>query len=166
MNVDYIQMLQNYHYDRYRQIWDCIMHLTDEQFVQAIDYSIGSVRNHMLHLVEGHARWFARIQGQPLPDYSDPEGFSTRESMRSLWDSAETEVMRYIEGLNEEELARSVSYDMPHRGGAHANTVWQILVHLINHGTDHRSQILRLLYDFGAPTMEHDLMLYLWDRES
>jgi hypothetical protein len=41
-------------------------------------------------------------------------------------------------------------------------SVWGVLVHLVNHGTDHCAQILRTLYDFGAPTFDHDLIFHLW----
>ena len=40
-------------------------------------------------------------------------------------------------------------------------TGWQVLLHVVNHGTDHRGQILRILHDFGAPTFDQDLMGYL-----
>jgi uncharacterized damage-inducible protein DinB len=37
-----------------------------------------------------------------------------------------------------------------------------VLLHVANHGTDHRAQLLRALHDFGAPTFDQDLILYLW----
>ena len=43
---------------------------------------------------------------------------------------------------------------------------WQILLHMVNHGTDHRAQILARLHELGAPTTEQDLVLYLWNVES
>jgi uncharacterized damage-inducible protein DinB len=41
---------------------------------------------------------------------------------------------------------------------------WQVLAHVVNHGTDHRAQILRLLDRYGAPTFDQDLILHLWAR--
>jgi uncharacterized damage-inducible protein DinB len=35
---------------------------------------------------------------------------------------------------------------------------------MVNHGTDHRAQILRLLYDLGAPTFEQDMIIYWWNQ--
>lgn len=35
---------------------------------------------------------------------------------------------------------------------------------MANHGTDHRAQILRTLYDLGAPTFSQDLIMYLWSK--
>jgi uncharacterized damage-inducible protein DinB len=33
---------------------------------------------------------------------------------------------------------------------------------MVNHGTDHRAQVLRSLHDFGAPTFNQDLIIHLW----
>jgi uncharacterized damage-inducible protein DinB len=43
-------------------------------------------------------------------------------------------------------------------------TVWQVLLHVVNHGTDHRAQVLRILHDFGAPTTAQDYIFYVYDN--
>ncbi len=40
--------------------------------------------------------------------------------------------------------------------------VWQVLLHVINHGTDHRAQILRLLNDLGVETTYQDYIFYVY----
>jgi uncharacterized damage-inducible protein DinB len=42
--------------------------------------------------------------------------------------------------------------------------VWQVLIHVVNHGTDHRAQILRILHDFGLKTTSQDFIFYVYDR--
>lgn len=160
MNVETIRKLFNYHYEMYGRVWDCIMHLSDEQFVQEVDYSIGSVRNHMVHMLSIDQRWVARIQGMPLPEYS-PELFKTRKEVRKEWDKAVNRIMNYINMLTEVELDRMLEFDFDK---VYKAAVWMVLFHMANHGTDHRSQILRLLHDFGAPNIEHELMDYLWSE--
>ena len=55
---------------------------------------------------------------------------------------------------------------MPHRYPEPKQTTRrEVLIHVVNHGTDHRAQILARLHELGAPTLEQDLMLYLWERE-
>ena len=38
MNADALRALYTYHFKLYRRVWDCIDHLTDEQFVAPVDY--------------------------------------------------------------------------------------------------------------------------------
>ena len=36
---------------------------------------------------------------------------------------------------------------------------WQALLHLVNHGTDHRATVLERLHALGVPTFDQDLSL-------
>jgi uncharacterized damage-inducible protein DinB len=42
--------------------------------------------------------------------------------------------------------------------------LWQVLVHVVNHGTDHRAQLLRLLNDLGVETVSQDYIFYAYDH--
>jgi len=42
--------------------------------------------------------------------------------------------------------------------------VWQVLLHVINHGTDHRAQLLRTLHDLGATTSSQDYIFYVYEH--
>lgn len=163
MNADYIRLLVQYNYDLYRQVWDCISYLTEAQFVEETGYSLGSVRNHMVHVMGVDERWLARIRQEPLPQRLEAAEFRTQAQVRSYWDSVDAHVREYVHAVDDTTLQQVRQYDMPHRGGMKTNRVWEIMAHMVNHGTDHRAQVLMLLHHFGAPTLEQDLMIYLWD---
>ena len=42
--------------------------------------------------------------------------------------------------------------------------LWQVLLHVANHGTDHRAQILRLLNDLGSKTSSQDYVFFAYDN--
>jgi uncharacterized damage-inducible protein DinB len=42
--------------------------------------------------------------------------------------------------------------------------VWQVLLHVVNHGTDHRAQLLRSLNDLGLKTTSQDFIFYVYDN--
>jgi uncharacterized damage-inducible protein DinB len=42
--------------------------------------------------------------------------------------------------------------------------VWQVLLHVVNHGTDHRAQILRLLNDMGVETAYQDFIFHVYEQ--
>ncbi len=164
MNISAIKKMYQYHFAMHRKVWDkCISTLTDEQFVQDVGYSWGSIRNQCYHVIRVDGRWFSRIKGVSLPDYGLEPDYPTKASIRAFWDKVEKDIMTYLDTLTSSDLEREISFDMPHRGGMKTNQVWEILVHVINHGTDHRAQILGMLHQMGAPTMEHDMMLYWWE---
>ena len=148
----------DYNYALYRRLWDSIAILSDEQFVLDVDYSHGSIRNQMMHVTMVDKRWLLGLQEHPdARGFSlNPSDYPTRESVRALWDGVSKEVIDYVAALDEAGLTRTP------RGMS--GPEWQVLIHMANHGTDHRAQILRALHDFGAPTFDQDLILHLWNR--
>lgn len=160
MKPEYFQQLYAYHYALYDRIWKSIMQLSDEQFLQDTGYSLGSLRNHMVHMMNVDERWFARIRQRPVPEVLDSAPFTTRALVHEYWDRVQHDVLAFVAGVDEALLQEQRHYET--RGGQRSNYVWQIMAHVVNHGTDHRAQILQILHGFGAPTFEQDLMIYLW----
>ena len=164
MDISAIKKMYEYHFAVHRKVWDkCISTLTDEQFIADLDYSRGSIRNQCHHVIRVDARWFARIKGEALPDLGDEKEYLTKASIRALWDKFEADIMAKLDTITDADLSRVLTYDMPHYGGMKTSSVWEILVHVINHGTDHRAQILAMLHQMGAPTLEQDMILYWWE---
>ena len=151
-----IHTLFDYHFAMYQRIWESINQLTDEQFLQAVPYSHGSVRNQMVHVVAAEARWLLGLKGdQAARRFTiTPETYPDRQSVWELWHNTSNNLRAYIDSLEESNL-ESVPPGM-------FGPAWQVLHHLINHGTDHRAQILHTLHDLGVPTFDQDLILYLW----
>ena len=162
MNASAIQTLFDYHYAMYDRIWESAQTLSAEQFVAKGDYSLRSVRNQLLHVIEVDNRWLARLQYLPLPDLLEENVFPDQATLRPTWDAIRSDVLAYTRDLPDGDLAEIVELDFPQRGGKQSSLRWQILLHVVNHGTDHRAQILARLHELGAPTLEQDLILHLW----
>jgi uncharacterized damage-inducible protein DinB len=55
-----------------------------------------------------------------------------------------------------------VHWEIRTRGLSYDNQRWELLIHVVNHATDHRAQILAMLHHhFGVKTIEHDMIFYL-----
>jgi len=156
--VDLIYTFVEFNDALHRRTWESIMTLSDEQFVTEIDFSHGSLRNQMVHLAGVDRRWLRGLKEQPdaRSFRPDPASYPSRQSAYELWDGVALEVKEYAAGLDEAALLRT-----PQRMYGPA---WQVLLHMVNHGTDHRAQVLRILHDFGAPTFDQDLIFHLWRR--
>lgn len=163
-NISHVQSFVRYNYQAHRHLWDCIDQLNDIQFVEEIAYSIGSLRNHYVHLIGVDSRWLARLQGNPVPTKPPEDQLNTRSIVKARWLEVETTVLGYLDSVTENNLFEVIEYDMPHRGGIKRNTRAEILLHLVNHGTDHRAQMLSILHHMGAPTFEQDYAIHLWSQ--
>lgn len=154
--LETIQEMVDYHYTLFDKVWANIMTLTDEQFVAEIDYSHGSIRNHMVHLANVDIGWVRGLQGikrEEQPKRAEPKDYPTRESVRELCAKTEKHVRDYIATLTEHDMDVTPE-NMPMK-------IRQTLLHIVNHGTDHRAQVLRALHDAGAATFDQDLAYYV-----
>ena len=160
MNADAFRHFFNYHFAENRALWDgYILTLNDEQFTQDIHYSHGSVKNHLVHLMSVDDTWFRGLQGKEIPEPLDPADFPDRESIRKHWDQVEAAMRAYLAGLGDEALS-----DKPLEGEDKDLVAWQVLLQVVNHGTDHRAQILRILHEMGMKTTSQDYIFYAYEN--
>ena len=67
--------------------------------------------------------------------------------------------------LEPRQLEETIEWELPARGLKLDNPRWEILLHVANHATDHRSQILAVLHQyFHVKTVEQDMILYLAEQ--
>jgi uncharacterized damage-inducible protein DinB len=161
MNADAFRHLYDYHFAANRKIWDThVAALTQEQFTQPTDYSVGSVRNQVVHMMNIDDRWFSGLRGIEVPGFLDPTLFTNREEIRAQWDTIEQNIRDYLAGLRDDQL-----FDQPFLQSDNDTIYrWQILIHVANHGTDHRAQLLALLHSLGLKTGPQDYVFYIYGR--
>jgi uncharacterized damage-inducible protein DinB len=162
MNAHAFRHFYGYHFTENRKIWDSyVVPLSLEQFTQAADYSHGSVRDQIVHLMSVDEIWFSELRGVEPSEPFPPANFDDRETIRAHWDRVEQSMRDYLAGLRDEML-----FDTPIEEPDEDKDliVWQVLLHVVNHGTDHRAQLLRLLNDLGVKTTSQDYIFYVYDN--
>jgi uncharacterized damage-inducible protein DinB len=158
MNAHALRHFYNYHFAENRKIWDSyVMPLTNDQFTQNVDYSHGSVREQIIHLMSVDEAWFSDLGAVEIIDSFDPSQVEDRQSLRAHWDEVERQMRQYLAGLEDDTLT-----DKPLEGEDKNLILWQVLLHVVNHGTDHRAQLLRLLNDMGIETNDQDYIFYVY----
>ena len=161
MNADAFRHFYNYHFTENHRLWGHVLSLSHEQFIQPVDYSRGSVREQVVHLIDAEDVWFSELQGanpaEPIPTADSDD----RAFIRTHWDGVEQKIHGYLAGLRDDML-----FTRPITDPEEDNVlfVWQVLLHVANHGTDHRAQLLRLLNDLGVETTSQDYIFYVYEN--
>jgi uncharacterized damage-inducible protein DinB len=161
MTADIFRHFYDYHFSENRNIWNTyIASLSDEQFTQDVGYSHGSVRNQIVHVMSVDDAWFSGLRGVENPDSLDPASFVDRNSIRRHWDAIEQRMTDYLAELRDDTI-----FEKPFAEGEDKDLiVWQVLLQVANHGTDHRAQLLRLLNDLSVKTVSQDYIFYVYDH--
>ena len=70
----------------------------------------------------------------------------------------------YLDGLTDDDLAAGTITYSRTEGKTYETPLWQILVHVINHGTQSRSEAAVLLTQLGHSPGDLDYMIFLRDN--
>ena len=144
-----------------RRFMDCVDALTEEQFRQHIDFSQGAISEHLVHLLGVEYWWIHFLRTGEL-DFFQEEVYSwSREQLREKQAEVEREIRAYLDTLTPEELQRRVKPDFWGED-EQPIAVWQALLQVVNHSTDHRAQAMAMMHtQFGAPTFGQDYLSFL-----
>jgi uncharacterized damage-inducible protein DinB len=144
------------------KILEVASRITQEQFVAPAPFPHGSLRGTLVHALFGEWLWRQRWEGT-APAFTfrlQPEEFPTVEVLRIRWTGEETRLMDFVVNLTEERLSSKIKY-ISTEGVAHERVVWETLAHLVNHGTQHKTEAAAILTSLGHSPGDIDLIVYL-----
>ncbi|HEX4440906.1 MAG TPA: DinB family protein [Thermoanaerobaculia bacterium] len=143
------------------KICEAVGELDDDAFGHESGGSFGSVRGTLLHLYGADWVWLERFHGRSpraMPD--EPEPIRTLAQVRAKWDGVQEQLRVFVGGLTPSDLASSLGYTS-FAGEAFTRVLSDALVHLVNHGTYHRGQVVTLLRQLGKSAPSTDFLRYL-----
>ena len=164
MRFQELQALVDYHYWARDRLLQAVEPLTPEQYTRNLGNSFPSVRDTLAHLVGAEWIWCKRWEGE------SPEGVPSRDfpdlaTLRAAWLEQETRVRAVLSRLGEEGVGRPISY--VRNGQSYTEVFWQMLQHVVNHGSYHRGQVTTMLRQLGAaPPQSLDLIAFYRERAS
>ena len=151
---DYSQWANN-------RILDTAEKLSPKHFTSPAGLSFGSLRGTLVHTLTAEWIWRLRCQeGISPPDLLSEADFPTLEALRERWRNEEKSLRSYLESLTDDDLSQSVGYRNT-KGTTYETILWQILVHVVNHGTQFRSEAAVYLTEQGHSPGDLDLLIYL-----
>ncbi len=165
MTFEELRLLIDYHYWARDRVLDAVAALAPEQFTRPLGSSFSSVRDTIAHLCDAERIWIGRLKGEKPQGFQKPERFPDVAAARKEWTELEHEMRALLERLGPEAVERAIEYhDL--RGNAQSDALWQMLQHVVNHGTYHRGQITTMLRQLGAaPPKSMDLIAFYRERK-
>lgn len=119
----------------------------------------GSLRAVFAHTIGAEEIWRRRWEGESPTGLPDPAEFPTIEAITARWEDEQRRWQAHLAHLADETLLGALSYTSL-SGVPFHNPLWQILAHLANHGTQHRSELAAMLTALGRSPGDLDLIVY------
>lgn len=164
MTYDDLRNLIDYHYWARDRVLDAVAAITPEQFARPMGNSFSSVRDTVAHICAAERIWITRLKGDTPLGPQNPDRLPDFDAARKEWAELESEMREQLARLGPEAVERPITYqDL--RGNDQSDVLWQMLQHVVNHGTYHRGQITTMLRQLdAAPPKSMDLIAFYRER--
>ena len=153
MNVADLQFL--FDYDRWAtsQVLDASLALSAAEWSAESVIGERGIGGILVHALGAHERWRSGFEGRPRMALREDEALPSQDELRDAWEDEWLAVRSFIEGLDEDRL------DSPYNDAP----LWQAMVQLVNHGTQHRSEAAVILTAAGASPGDLDIVRFTFE---
>ena len=133
--------------------------LTSEELSRDFQTADHSVLGTLVHVYAADRIWLGRIQGKPPAKFIDPERDMQLSVLKNDWPALLERWKEWAAGLTDDGMRSTISYkDL--KGNPYQTPLWQITLHVVNHGTHHRGQVSGFLRAMGHTPPPLDLIFY------
>jgi uncharacterized damage-inducible protein DinB len=160
MNNQDILMLYKYNQWANARVLNTVAHVTTEQYLAPASFPHGGLRGTLVHAMFAEWIWRKRWEGTSPTHRFNPEDFPTVESLRGRWLEEEAHLMDFVSAVTDERLNSMFDYRNT-SGKPFSQVLWQVMAHVVNHGTQHRSEAAAILTELGHSPGDLDLISFL-----
>jgi len=160
VNIQDIHLIYNYNYWANGKILEASKKVTEEQFLAPAEFSFGGLRGTLVHILDAEFGWRGLFENKSFNADLKPDDFPTVKSIEERSHEEEKAMRAYLANLGDDDMESHLRYTTD-TGIERDRILWQCLYHVVNHGTQHRSEAAALLTDFGNSPGDIDFTVFL-----
>lgn len=157
--IDAIRMLYAYSAWANGRVLDSAAKLDTETFLAAQPPNGDSAGRLLSHVMWAQWLWLSRWGGIAPPPRIDA-AYADASSLRDRWRRVQRHTETFLMDLDDGAIEREISY-VNSAGEAWTYPLWQQLLHVANHATQHRSEAAAILTSVGHSPGQLDLLVYV-----
>lgn len=125
--------------------------------------SFTSITKTIFHIWDAEVIWLTRLKGGSLADWPSKTFAGGKAEMLHGFIKTSTELLHFLKEKDADFTSQTIVYKNM-KGDAYENAVEEILLHLVNHGSYHRGQVITMLHAAGVTQMVNTDLIN-WFRE-
>ncbi|HXD10836.1 MAG TPA: DinB family protein [Anaerolineales bacterium] len=160
MNIEDIHLIYEYNYWANRKILAASDKVSQEQFIAPASFPYGGLHGTLLHILDTEWGWRALFQHNESASDLLAADFPDVAALKTRFQEEEKAMRAYLANLHDEDMEGHLHYTID-TGIQRDRIVWHCLLHVVNHGTQHRSEAAALLTDYGQSPGDLDFTVFL-----
>ncbi len=149
MTQQEIKLLFAYNAWAMNRVFEAVEALPTEQLMKDMHSSHESIHGTLAHLVGAEKVWLERWNGNPSPPFMKPAEVPTLDKLREVWNKVGFEIAKFVAGMTDRKL-QEVFEMKTSDGQPHKHIYWQSMLHVVDHTTFHRGQVIVMMRQQGV----------------
>lgn len=134
------------------KMFGTIGNLTEEQLHQPVISSFNSVYRTLLHMWDAESIWWQRMKLQEHINRPSDTFTGSLSELKQKMTQQSQQWKEWADNATEAALQHEFIYQN-NKKEQFKQPIWQMLLHMVNHGTYHRGQLITLLRQLGLEQM-------------
>ncbi|HUF38998.1 MAG TPA: DinB family protein [Anaerolineales bacterium] len=161
MNPDDITTLIRFNFWADDRLIRACERLPWDEFARPItpDPGWGSLLGVLVHILDTEFGWRGVLQARDDDKILAESDFSDMAALRARWDVEKAAWLDFVDGLTGADLEKAYRGELDD-----GPNVWQVIVHVITHGIQHRSEAAMVLTGYGHSPGELDFAVFMQEN--
>ena len=158
---EYFRFLFDYNYWARDRLLKQVAVLPAEEYEKPNGFTYGSIRGILVHGLSGEWVWRSRWQDGVSPRQPiTPDHLPAFGDLLARWSEEEAKMRLFLDDLTAEKLAARLDYTGTD-GTRWSHPLWQLMAHMANHATNHRSEAAEALTMIGRSPGDLDMTVFI-----
>jgi uncharacterized damage-inducible protein DinB len=158
VTVDTLRLQLDYSAWASQRLLDAAAKLSTEELTRDFKTADKTVLDTLVHVYAADRIWLSRVLGEQRATFIDPEDRDLT-LLQTEWPVLQQRWKLWLKDFTDGDVTRVIEFKDT-KGRPYAQPVWQILFHVVNHGTHHRGQVSGFLRAMGQTPPPLDMMAY------
>ncbi len=160
MDLDTIHLM--YGYERWvnGRLMETVEEIPEGRLKERFGASFDSIFGTVAHILGAQINWLKRWNGESPTRNIGADDFASLAELKERWSEHNADLDRFIAELTPERLNAGLTYRNT-AGQQYTLPLGQLMLHVVNHGTHHRSELADMLTRAGHPPKPTDLSRYI-----
>jgi uncharacterized damage-inducible protein DinB len=132
--------------------------LKQEQLLHDFHTADKNIVGTLAHAFAADRVWFDRVNGRRRTVFIEDRDRNL-DTLRQEWPVLHQGWRQWLSGMEERQIHESISYQ-DIAGNPYQSLPWEIVLHVVNHGTHHRGQVSGMIRALGQAPPQLDLIRF------
>ncbi len=140
-------------------ILDAAKQLPSAEYEKDRSSSYGGIKGTLEHTFRADNVWFSRVAGEPFGNIADvpvPESFA---ELHKEWLTLLERFQNWFKQLAPNQYSIEIRY-VNSQGAPFSTPLWQVVLHVVNHSSYHRGQVVTMMRQAGLKPPTTDLIVF------